>query len=93
MPSEREIKAAGAALCEASYDYLDPFQRDVLAKAALRAAEAEREVERKENCKHPNKTGNGTVSSDGSSKWNWYCSDCGASGNSEIAPRLVRAGP
>lgn len=40
----------------------------------------------KENCNHPRRIGNGSLSSDGSSKTSWYCPDCHASYEFESPP-------
>lgn len=53
------------------------------ARIAIAAVDAFREEEKRKNCRHYNKFGNGSVSFDGSSSFSWYCRDCGASGQSE----------
>lgn len=45
--------------------------------------------EKRRNCRHFNRQGSGTVGSDGSSKWSWYCADCGAS-DEGITPPIPR---
>lgn len=60
---------------------------DNLARAALEAAEKVRESERKANCQHARRNGQYQTSGDGSSKWWWFCSDCGRSDRGETPAR------
>ena len=46
-------------------------------------------IDRK-TCRHPRKSGNGMVSSDGSSSYSWYCPDCYDGGETICPPRSVR---
>jgi hypothetical protein len=54
------------------------------ARIAITTVDAFREEEKRKNCRHYNKFGNGSLSSDGSSSFSWYCKDCGASGKSDL---------
>lgn len=56
-------------------------------RAALEAAEYVRQADLFKNCRHPRKSGSGSVSSDGSSHSTWFCPDCGAHGESRTPPR------
>jgi hypothetical protein len=76
MASERAVTAAVAAITTRRGPW--PSIREHV-RAALDAAEAENAEERRENCKHTNKFGSGSVSSDGSWHISWYCRDCGRS--------------
>lgn len=89
MASEDEIiMAAEAVRCLVPKDYgMTWDEAKGYARAALEAAEREREKRRIATCTHFNKWGSGTLSSDGSSKLDWHCKDCGKSFHSETPPR------
>jgi len=58
---------------------VDPsiYFRDMRMLRAFVTALAE---EKRKNCKHFNRHGNGALSSDGASSYHWHCAECGASG-------------
>lgn len=93
MASEQEITMAADAIREIvppGYGMTWEEARG-FARAALEAGARERDRFRRENCQHPSKRSNGTLGSDGSSSWSWYCPDCGNSG-SAITPARATAG-
>lgn len=96
MPSTAEIEAAGRALCEEcaleTYDKVSKSKYDGDARAALAAAEKVRDIERRENCKHPRKQGTGSISSDGTSCMRWHCQDCFKSWETASVGGLTRIG-
>lgn len=49
------------------------------AKAAIAATDAFRREENRKNCHHDRRVGNGSLSSDGASSYQWFCPECGAS--------------
>lgn len=92
MPTELEIDVARCVIQDRIRAYWEADPADAekmvdgyreMAKAALEAAERVREQHRVATCTHPNKWGSGTMSSDGSSKLDWHCKDCGKSFHSE----------
>lgn len=92
MPTQAEVQAAR----DAYRDYMhqaDPrypalhMLHEAAIRRALIAAEAERDEDRRKNCTHPRRIGNGMVCSDGSSESSWSCPDCGACGHSRTPPR------
>lgn len=56
-------------------------------REALKAANQVREAALVKSCKHPNRNANGWVSTDGSSRVEWHCPNCGASGCDETPAR------
>lgn len=90
MPTETEIEAAADQICiihtGRSLEMTNPQNRiDIrkAAKLALEAAEKVRAAEKRAACTHPARKGSGFMCSDGSSKYDWFCPDCGASGSHE----------
>lgn len=76
-------KAAHAAGTNAwVQDVLQRSHRAIRDMRMLKAFVAQA-AEKRKNCKHSNRTGTGMVASDGSSHYDWYCRECGASGHSE----------
>jgi hypothetical protein len=49
------------------------------ARAAIRALDAFRAEEKRRTCKHLNRTGTGSLGSNGFGWSTWYCQECGAS--------------
>jgi hypothetical protein len=93
MASPGQIEAAAEAIRETMNNMygcepLDLDDRYQIARSALTAAEARRETEQRENCKHPNRTTSGTICSDGSGKSDWFCPACGQSGHDEWPARI-----
>ena len=68
--------------------YWDTFEadKDLIMKHIDFVLELET-LQKRQSCRHLNKQGNGMVSSDGSSKFDWYCPNCGATGHSETSAR------
>lgn len=71
--------------------YWDSFEanKDLIMKHvdAILALEV---AEKRKNCQHLNRQGNGMLSSDGSSRYDWYCPNCGESGHSETLAQSVK---
>lgn len=77
-----EIKRADEAACKLDGMFRDIFNRQErhdLIYVIITASDAYRAEEKRKNCKHFNRTGTGSVGSDGSGWSTWYCSECGAS--------------
>lgn len=96
MASEEQV-AAGAAILAAS-PMIDKPKLPAecwhgLARAVIDAAEQAKDAERRKNCKHVNKRSYGTVNSDGSSRFDWYCRECWASGSTETPPNNQAISP
>jgi hypothetical protein len=85
--SDRSIIATAEAMRIKREELLDQplarIWRD-LAEAGLSAFHREEAIARRESCQHPNKRGSGSIGSDGSSTWDWYCPDCGTSDSGSV---------
>lgn len=96
MASEKEMAAASAAITNlvraGSAHDIKPWQAWELARGALRAAEIERDKERRASCTHQRRRGSGVICSSGASAYEWFCLDCGASGKSETPARPKLSG-
>jgi hypothetical protein len=62
------------------------YHRDRM-RAALEAAERQRAIERRANCKHPRSQGAGWISSTGGGHSKWWCPDCLAHGETRMEPQ------
>lgn len=61
-----------------------------IAAAAIEALDNFRSAEKRRTCKHFNRTGTGSIGSDGSGWSTWFCQECGASYDSRestVVPR------
>lgn len=78
MSNRATIAAADAMRAKRAELIAQPLDRlwQTLAQEAVRAADEVRAAEKRESCQHPNRVGNGAISSDGSSWGDWYCPDC-----------------
>lgn len=95
MPDFRIIPVAEAMRikrAELQAQPLDRIWRD-LAETAILVFDQERANEKRRTCQHPNKRGSGMIGSDGSSRTEWWCPDCGKSGKHETPPDPKRMQP
>lgn len=103
MTSPNEIDAVARLLSKGCWDGCEddgriepclwpPCPCRTAAVEILRAAESVRLDDKKKSCRHYNKIGNGSLSSDGSSSYTWFCAECGASG-SFATPSATAAPP
>lgn len=53
---------------------------DDAAKEAIAIIDAYKTAEKRKNCRHYSKVGSGSLCSDGSSSYHWFCAECGTSG-------------
>jgi hypothetical protein len=79
MPTDVEVDAALAVL---------GGDRNAV-KRALSAAEHAAFMEKRKHCKHLNSFGSGSICSDGSGHYRWWCRDCGESFETVNPPRPV----
>jgi hypothetical protein len=76
---ERVAQAIQAKCVERGYRGCPAPLVHHVAGAAIEAVNAYRAEEKRKNCKHFNRIGNGYAGSDGSSWSAWSCQSCGAS--------------
>lgn len=84
--TESEIQHADEAACRLDGLFRDLFNqedRHDIIKVVIATVDSHRSEQKRKNCRHFNRLGNGSLSSDGSSSFSWFCPECGSSGNSE----------
>ena len=81
MPTEPEVDAAENVIndCMAARSLPPTWGYREVARKALEAAERARDIVRRANCQHLNRRYSGSIGSDGSMSWDWYCPECGKS--------------
>ncbi len=100
MSSKAEIDAVARILSKGCWDGCEddgeiapctypPCPCRTTAAIILATAEVIRGEEKKKTCRHDSKRGTGMVSTDGASRYDWYCPECGTSGHSETPARAT----
>lgn len=90
MPTEDEVSVGAEAIARSPLIDAPKLPAECwhgLARAVLEAAERKRDEAKRATCRHPRRSASGTLNSDGSSSYRFYCPDCGASGESSTPAR------